>query len=179
MGFRSTMWRFSRFGGYRGTPSIMSIKVKPVLPIRFNARAINDALESLVQELVEEAETDFQRTVATWARKPVFHKRVRRSFAQILGEVTTTDRLYRFIDLGTSKGYAEMTPGWSPKTRPGVIGSFPGSGRRRRLNFFRPKPGVKARSFSQVIGEKFQGELNRRSPKVMAEAAKRSGHYFG
>lgn len=156
----------------------MAIKVRPVLPIRFNARAINDALESLVQELVEEAEKDFQRTVATWARKPTFRKQVRRSFTQILGEVTTEDRLYRFIDLGTSKGYAEMERGWSPKTRPNVIGSFPGSGRRRRLNFFRPKPGVKARNFSQVIGEKFQAQALRRGQGAITKGAQASGHAF-
>lgn len=157
----------------------MSIKVKPVLPIRFNARAINDALEKLADELADSMLVDFRKTTETWNQKPVFGKRVRRSFTQILAEVQTADRLYRFIDRGTSKGYAEMTPGWSPKTKPYVIGSFPGSGGRRRLNFFRPKRGVKARNFTQVIGEKFQAELNRRAPKVMADAAKGSGHLFG
>lgn len=154
----------------------MSVKVKAILPKKFNNKSVNEALEALMHELTDDAKEEFKRTTASWKKRAYFEKRVRVSLTRITGKVTTYDRLYRFIDKGTAVGYAEMSKDWKPKTVPGVIGSFPGSGRRLRLNFHHPRRGVIARNFTGIIEEKFQAQVKRRAPKVMREAAKASNH---
>lgn len=154
----------------------MSVKAKAILPTKFRLRV--DDLRALAEETVDAMAVDLNRTVATWKRKPRFERNVRRTLRAIEASVTTADKLYGWINYGTQKGYAEFSKDWSPKTKPDVIGSFPGSGRRTRINYRRPKQGVTPRNFIFIVGEKHQKILTQRASHFFAKAAKNSGHGF-
>jgi hypothetical protein len=90
--------------------------------------------------------------------------------------VGTEDKIYKFVDEGTSIRYATMTPDFEPKTVKRVIGSGRGRGGLMYVDTRRPRPGIEAREFSKTIEEKHQPRFKRQMEKAMRQARKVSGH---
>lgn len=131
------------------------IRVEPILPRSrklFDLSAGQAAKEQALKELGEEAKALFEKTVETWRDKPVF----RVNELQNSVTVTTGNRIYSYIDKGTSVRYAVMSDDYNPKTRSRVIGSTGGRGRMIFVSRNHPKPGIQAREFSVVIQERMQ-----------------------
>lgn len=151
----------------------MSIKVKPILPIKFKVSAITDALEDLVRETVDEIDKDYAKTVKTWKTKPDFDKSVKRTKSSITGEVSTTNKIYKYLDRGTRVRFAVMSQNFRPKTRSNVIDSFQGRG---GFSHFGVKPGIEARNWTVVLARKYQKRISKRASVFLAKGAKNSGH---
>jgi len=129
--------------------------------------------------LAHSALQKFERTVATWEHQPEFRveKAERNNGVQIM--VTTDDRVYTYVDLGTPPHF--ITPvhaqflaypsQFIPKTRPEYLGSF--SGGKSGLMTFRAgvyHPGAQARKFSQTI----QAEIEQEENEVFEEQFRRA-----
>jgi len=129
------------------------IRIVPIIPKKlFDISAGHAAKEQALKELGEEAKALFEKTVETWSDKPSF----RVNELQNSVTVTTGNRIYSYIDKGTSVRYAVMSEDFNPKTRSRVIGSTGGRGKMIFVSRNHPKPGIQAREFSVVIQERMQ-----------------------
>ena len=127
---------------------------------------------------------EYQQTTRTWAHKPVFKisgLSLRGQVARIT--VSTTDRIYGYVDRGTRRHVIEprspvsisgrpsslrFRPGYRRKTRPRHIGSSAGG---RFGAYVYPvsvtHPGIKARGFTPLIRRRAQRRLNASAPKAV------------
>lgn len=151
----------------------MSIKVKPILPVKFKVKAITDELEKFVNEVTDDIEVDLKKPTRTWKKGVDFDKKITRSDKAIVGEVTTDNKIYKFLNYGTDVRYAVMTQDFRSKTRPGVIASYPGRG---GFSHFGLAPGIEARNWISTLGTRYEKTLARRARPFLARGAKNSGH---
>lgn len=153
----------------------MSIKVKPILPVKFKVKAITDELEKFVHELTDDIEVDLKKPTRTWERGVDFDKKVTRSDKSIIGEVTTENKIYKFLNYGTDVRYAAMTSDFQAKTRPGIISSFSGRG---GFSHFDPagREGIEARNWISTLGTRYEKTLARKAKPFLARGVKNSGH---
>jgi len=109
-------------------------------------RAFNNLLKS-------EAKTElkmFDRTVRTWKQKPEFSFEIKGDYL----EVGTDDKVYGFLNFGTSVRRAKMSEDFIPKTQPGRLNAYVGKGRRRYVSKKLNLPGIDARDWVGQIGLK-------------------------
>lgn len=131
---------------------------------------------------------DFKRTTATWEHKVKFTSKVQ-SGAAVGGvsvAVSTTDKIYRYVDQGTKRHPIPKKPfpkkgkrlwfqtGYKAKTSPNVILSTPGG----PVGPFVPArqvmhPGTAPRNFSKVIKQSYTKEFRRRVQNALDRAARR------
>lgn len=154
------------------------IKVKPILPVKFNVRAITNELEKFAESIADEIDKDYAKTYATWQNKPQFDKRVTRTSKSITAEVSTASKIYRYIDQGTDVRFVEMSADFRPKTRPNFIGSLPGRGNVRRFDRSNPQPGIVSRNFTTVLSEKYRKRIPRLARQALIQGVKASGHAY-
>lgn len=124
-----------------------------------SAKALNDTIDM--------AERDFEKTVSTWKDKPSFTKK-KASASKLKAEVYTQHAIYTYVVRGTKAHVItpkrapvlRFQPGFTPKTFPRRISSSRGS---RSGNFVAAKkvfhPGTEARDFDIVIAEQLQPVL--------------------
>lgn len=121
------------------------------------------AITAAMDESAEKAKELFEETVETWESKPEFI---------VMGDgathryIYTSSQVYGYLNYGTRVRYATMTPGFVAKTSPKVIKSGAGSGGVHFINKSRPRPGIQARRWDEVISAEMQKEF----PKIMQEA---------
>lgn len=143
------------------------IKIEPILPRGklklFDMSAGRRAKEDALSELGDEAQALFEKTVETWDDKPEFTVKTLKNAVS----VSTSSKIYSYIDKGTSVRYATMTPDFSPKTRVRVIASARGRGGVVRVDKRHPKPGIEAREFSVIIQERMQKKFPSRMQQAM------------
>lgn len=123
------------------------------------------AIEQALDNAAALALAGFQSSVSTWEHKPEF------TVTREPGKrtVATNDPQYGWINNGTAVRYATMTPDFLPKTKPGFLGSGTGRGGVLFVNRNRPRPGIEARRFDQLVLEQIdpqfaslvQAEINR------------------
>ena len=164
---------------------------KIIKPQRLKVDAMRLALLNPMRKVGTGIKADFEKTVSTWKNKPKFDMQISLSPVP-QAEVSTVDKIYRYVDQGT-KGPYEIWAGYytgksnkknlafssksTPKTTPGVIGSSGGS--RGTVDTFRPyveHPGIKARNFSKEIEKIWQPKFKRAMEGAMSKVAKASGH---
>ena len=133
-------------------------------------------LEEGMKETLKEIDQDFQKTVRTWKRKPNFETLLESSMDLLIGEVSTTSDIYRYVSGGTRVRYATMTPDFLAKTVPHWVGSRPGRGGLLIVNKKRPRPGITARKFAENIAKKQFPYFVRRMDSIMQQVAAQSGH---
>jgi hypothetical protein len=128
---------------------------------------------------------DYESTTATWRHKPRFVKVVSLMAPGPTLLVGTDDEIYGYVEEGTrphiilprrAKALRFKT-GYKAKTRPGVIGSFPG-GASGPVVFSQGvlHPGTKPRDFSKKIQEKREKWFRRQMEAAMRNAVQKSGH---
>lgn len=132
-----------------------------VVTIKLPKSAIPDpkrlirAVESAMTGTAKAVKVDFDVTTQTWKDRPEFT--IEKS--PLERRVYTEDDIYRYVSRGTSIRYAHMSDDFAPKTRNGWIGSNKGKGGLAFISKKNPRPGIKAREFEKVIGEKWQKEF--------------------
>lgn len=123
---------------------------------------------------------DFERTTKDWeGEKPEFEMLI-----SLAGGGPTlliepngpgSDK-WNWLNKGTKVRYATMSPDFSAKTQVGVLDSRGGSGRRLFVNKNRPKPGIKARKWSEIIASKWKSPFKRMMQDAMNRGARKTGH---
>jgi hypothetical protein len=144
------------------------IKIAPIKP---SAKAINftrfaDAAKKGMRDAAEAAQKDFEKTSATWRHQPNWI--VKEQADGFL--VGTDDDIWNMLDKGTKKHvirakrarFLRFGRGFSPKTRPGFVGSTAGTKAtgavfKREVNH----PGTTARGWSKLIAAKYKVQLQR------------------
>ena len=177
--------------GERGGVDMTAIVYKEIKPSRLKIDALRLTLLNEMRKAGTAIKQDFEKTTATWSKKPRFEVQI-----SLVGGPTvlvgTDDEIYGYVDRGTepheiwagfytgksNKKTLAFASSSTPKTKPGVIRSFPGS--RGKIDVFVPyvakHPGTKARGFSKEIAKQWKPKFKRRMEKAMAQAAKASGH---
>lgn len=165
--------------------------VYAIEPKRLKPDAIRLALLTELGAIGGDIKKDFQKTTATWKKKPKFVliKGLKKGLVELL--VYTDDPIYYYVDKGTKPhliwagiytGKSEATtlkfPGtFSAKTIPGVIGSLEGfSGGNPVYTPYVEHPGTKPRGFEKAITELWDKTYALRMDNAMERAAKESGH---
>lgn len=144
--------------------SVNAIVSYPVIDASlFNKKHLN---KILVEEL-DIIERMYNRTTKTWKPKdvPTWSKKTGGGERNMRYTISTTDTPFVFIDLGTDIRYATMTPDFSRKTNPRILGSRGGSGGVQFVNRGVPRAGIEPRKFSDEI-------VKRRSPKLLTKLQK-------
>jgi hypothetical protein len=90
----------------------------------------------------------FKVTGTTWASGTGFEINVKDDYKI---EVATSEKPYLFVNFGTKVRYAQLSPDWQSKTKPGQLPSSAGKGRVLYIDKSKPKPGIKARRFDEIV----------------------------
>lgn len=137
--------------------------IKPTRKFLGDINALERELEAGLDELADETETLYRKTVKTWAHRVTFRK-VKTSNGR---SVYTVDKVYQYVDKGTKPHIirAKRAPnlrfrvgGFKPKTKVNVINSYKGAPAdgdfvsKRQVNH----PGTEARNFSSIIEERMR-----------------------
>ena len=133
--------------------------------------AFRREIAAINQKFAKRMKRSFERTTRTWSRDVRFQQltEVRPDPAVA---VYTTDAIYGYVSGGTRVRRALMSPDYDPKTKPGVLDSFPGRGHvvyvSRDLNL----PGIEARDFPKLV-EKQHGKAYRHEVERALQRAAR------
>lgn len=164
-----------------------SMTWKSVKPSTLKKDAFRLEFLNAMRKTGRKIQKDFEKTTATWKRKPSFTMLVSLTRPGPTLVVGTDNEIYGYVDQGTkphiilpkNSPYLVFKSGFSPKTRPRVIGSSPGKTfgdtiiSRGVIH-----PGIAPREFSITIQKKWQSPFKRDMEKAMKTAAKKSGHYI-
>jgi hypothetical protein len=155
------------------------IKLKPIIPKRrvLDPRAQQRAIDQGMDDAAAGALADFQSTTASWDTQVTFQVKKQ---ADGTRTISTDNTIWLFGDEGTkphdivAKKIALRFPGggFTPKTRPGFIGSS-GGGSGGGTPVFRGRvhhPGTKPRGWSKLIGKKWRSRLGPIVQKRINEA---------
>lgn len=136
----------------------MVVILEPIIPERLVRAKIDSEVYSAVTVTIaaelDKMEEMFGLGTRTWSsqNQPAWKKRIGRGLA-ISGLITTGSTPFAYVEVGTRYRLRAMTRDFRPKTRPGVLGSGPGAGGAAGW-FRRPRPGIKARNFRDIIARK-------------------------
>lgn len=153
-----------------------SFKFHTISPGPFRYNRLISALTTGVFRVGRRMKRDYEKTVATWAVRPQFEILTERTsrIASVL--VGTDNRIYAYINNGTSVRYATMSKNWESKSRVRVLGSGPGRGRREFVSRFHPQRGIAAREWTTVINRKYERDFRDAMEEAMSRARVASGH---
>lgn len=145
------------------------IKLIPIRPkvTQKQFKGVVEAIEAQTRASTGELLKDFEKTVATWKKKPRFRVRVGRGGVS----VSTDDKVWRFVDEGTrphvirpkAGGVLAFPGAYTPKTRVGSIIARSGgpSGRTVFVKTEVQHPGTKARGFTRRLRAKWKAKWPR------------------
>lgn len=161
------------------------IVVKDIKPARLKEGAFRLELLNAMRKEATQIKADFRETTATWEHKPEFVEEVSLTGPGPVMLVGTDDEIYGYVDEGTkphiimarNAKVLAFNEGYSAKTKPGFVGSYPGGSYGAKV--FRPfvnHPGTEARRFSNLIAKRWEPKFKRAMEDAMGRAAKKSGH---
>lgn len=165
-----------------GVYILMVAIFKPIKPANLRVGRIRLELLNGLRKVGRGMVKDYKKTVAKWkGEKPTFKFKIslKSGGPRVTVEAGGSEfgqQKWKWVSEGTDVRFATMTPDFSPKTMPGVIGSSAGSGGLLFVNTSRPKPGIEAREFNKQIQEKWTPEFFAIMNDAMARGAKLSGH---
>ncbi len=169
----------------------MPILIKEIKPSKLRVDALRLELLNEMRKVGTDVKKDYEKTTRTWKHKPKFEVSVSLKPPGPTLIVETDDEIYGYVDKGTkphlifagiytgksSKKALAFPSKFSPKTKPGVIGSSSGSSGGPTV--FRPyvqHPGSKPRGFEEAIGKIWTPKYKRWMEAAMRKAARASGH---
>lgn len=157
---------------------MVGVTIKPIKRKKKNVVDLVEIARAAVASEAFEVRTDFEKTVATWERKPVFI--IQFAPDRLSARVYTENEIYGYVNDGTKGPYPirPKAPGYplrfsvpsSPKTKPLIVGS--GAGKKGDIPVAAYEvmhPGIKARNFDKVIGRASRREF----PKTMQRELKK------
>lgn len=137
------------------------------------AKQLPGVIDRATKDIItDEALPLFEKTTRTWRNQPRFAAR-----KAYHGYGVTVDPEYPFewINRGTRVRYATMSKDWASKTKPNVIASYKGAGRVLFVSRKRPRPGIQARNFTDIIMRRVQARAAGRMRDALNEASYGAG----
>lgn len=134
-------------------------------------KAFRQELARINQKTAKAMKRDFERTTRTWDRHVKFQQMTEVS-AEMAVLVYTTDEIYGYVSGGTRVRRALMKPGYSPKTKPGVLDSFPGGGQVAYISRKLSLPGIEAREFPRLVEQRRAKPYRRDVERAIKRALK-------
>lgn len=117
----------------------------------------------------------YRATVETWREHhPRFKSKYGENQDMMWVDTWTENRIYWFVHEGISVMHAVLSSDWSPKTRPGILRSGPGSGRLVRVRPEYEGPLYEPREFTEEIIERRQKPFQRRMEYLTAVGVRKS-----
>ncbi len=153
------------------------IQMKAVLVGNKALRHIKEVQKEWTKALVLEGRAikkEYDKTHATWETDVQFNMRVHTGTVRWYVDVWAKNRIYWFVHESVSVMRAVLSPDWSPKTQPRVLGSGPGSGRKLYASKKISKPPYEAREFTEKIIEVRQPEFQKRMEHATAVGARKA-----
>ena len=164
---------------------MVDITITKIMPRPFDSRIVDTVISAAMRLTTGRSiKRSFEKTVATWDRKPRFEIETKVSeknitlFVYPAGEHA---KLYGLVSTGSpphqimprrSGGKLQFQTGYVAKTSPGNIGSGPG---RTFGAFVSPPvvhhPGFEGREFGEAIAQKHKAEFEKDMQDAMNEAA--------
>ena len=138
---------------------------------------IKGAISHMLNQTIRQIKADVEMTTSTWDKAehdPQFQAKVRYAGGNAMAIITTDDDIYRFLNFGTAIRYATMETGFVPKTQPGEIVPGPGRGKMAFISRKYPHPGIEARNWTGVIGDKWEDEIRLRLNAAILRGAIKS-----
>lgn len=136
----------------------MRISARPI-PLRnrklFDISAGNSALDKALDTLANKAKDNLEKPASTFNERVEFTIKRKRNGRII----STTSRVYKFLNEGTRVRYATMTKDFSPKTRVGSFSSSTGRGGVIFVSRNHPRPGIQARGWTPIVAREIQAEV--------------------
>lgn len=164
--------------------------VKGIKPQKLQVAAIRQEILNALRAEGRDQRKVLEPTVATWkGEKPDFEsliglERGANGSASVLTGPTGSEKAVNkwvWLDLGTRIRWALMSRDWKSKTRPGSFRSGGGRGRvvivgRRAMarRNIRPRPGIKARGWSEEATKRRRRPFTRRMVKAMQVGASKA-----
>jgi hypothetical protein len=168
---------------------MINIKFEPIVPrdpkLIINVARLEKELVSALDRTTRIIKRDFQSTVRTWSTQPFFERKgARKIFGTLKQTVKTDDKIYFFVDQGTTRHWVgprsakalRFQSGYKAKTRLGVIGSRAGGA-------FGPFVGSKGHWVKGIAARKFAKTIAKRRQRLLrrevATAFSRSFRFGG
>lgn len=129
--------------------------------------------KALLQE-GKDIKKEYEKTTATWKHHVTFDIRTHFGKGSWYTEVSAKNRIYWFVHESISVMRAVLSPDWSPKTRPRVLSSGPGSGRKLYASMKINLPPYEARKFTDTIIEVRQPQFQKRMEHATAVGARKA-----
>jgi len=133
-----------------------------------------EPMRATIKSVINKSKWRFDMTTRTWKGRAKFVKQYEWRPKRLIGRTYTMSNVYRFITRGARR-FAVMSPDFSPKTRPRVIGSFPGAGGMVRINDS-PVGYIKPREFEEEIVRVMEPKFKKEAQTAMRKIAQQSGH---
>lgn len=156
------------------------ILLKVKVAKQYDIVKLTKQIDRVLNEEARILTNEFKKTTKTWSRPPKFQKKKIFVFNGRGIRIFTKDKKMLWVNKGTKKRWAVMSPDFTPKTRTRVIGSRSGSGRAilkgRRIMTARgmgAKPGIKARNFDKEIARRRKPKFTRNVKTAIKRGTKR------
>jgi hypothetical protein len=161
------------------------IVAKAIKPARMKDARLRAILLNKQRSVGNKIKKDFEKTTATWDKKPKFEVVMAQRPDGPEVAVWTDNEVYGFVNFGTEEHIIEPVNAkvlafpetYTAKTIPGVIGSQSGgSSGETVFAAYVLHPGTKARHFDREIARIWEPRFRREMEQGMRDAAKASGH---
>lgn len=133
------------------------LQVKAIKAKKMNLKQVREELLKAAKAEAKENEKLLSEPVSTWTGakpKPESLVEVGRNDVTVLTGMNGSEEAlnkFKWLNEGTRVRYATMSQDWKSKTKPGVLKSGRGRGRMLFVNRRRPRPGIKARGWTELI----------------------------
>lgn len=124
-----------------------------------NASQLAGALQDAAKEQEKETLKLFKGTTRGWNNQPKFLSDTEITASGFVILAGTDDKVYGFLDRGTSVRHALMSSDWQSKTKPGSLQSGAGRGHVVFISRKIIRPGIKARDFTKGIAKVAESNL--------------------
>ena len=126
------------------------------------------------QKMAKRMKRSFERTTRTWEEEVRFQQ-ITEGRPEPTVVIYTTNRIYGFVSGGTRVRRALMSPDYDPKTKPGVLDSFPGRGHVVYISRNLSLPGIEARQFPKLVEKEHRRAYRNGIEQAIRRAVKRKG----
>lgn len=121
-----------------------------------NSAFVEKAIKDAFNDMAKQAKKLMLQPTETWQNHhPVVTVEVKEVGDDLFFEVSTSDKVYGYLDYGTAVRYATMTPDFMAKTEPGSWQAKQGAGGLAFVNKKVPRPGIEARNWSAMMSVDF------------------------
>lgn len=148
------------------------IQTKQIKPKNLDIDFMLAMLADGVQSEGETQQKEYAKTTRTWRNKPEHELEFSQTKTEIKATNITDDKIYFFLHDGTKVRYATLSRDWQSKTTPRILNSGAGRGRVLFVSKAHPRPGIKAREWTDVIIRNRRRPFKANMERIMVSLAR-------